>query len=50
MDEPKRGRHEQRTGTTCPACPHQWAEHDALGRRFCEATRNGGWSRGCICR
>jgi hypothetical protein len=35
---------------TCTACPHLWAAHDALGRRFCTATRVVGWSRGCICR
>lgn len=35
---------------TCSACPHEWSEHDALGRRFCTATRDLGWDRGCICR
>ncbi len=37
-------------GPTCTVCPHPWAVHDALGRRFCTATRDVGWSRGCICR
>lgn len=36
--------------STCAACPHLWSAHDALGRRFCTATRVVGWSRGCICR
>lgn len=35
---------------SCAVCPHPWAEHDALGRRFCSATHDVGWSRGCICR
>jgi hypothetical protein len=41
----------QDTGTdpSCSVCPHTWSEHDALGRRFCTATRDVGWSRGCIC-
>ncbi|HSK58017.1 MAG TPA: RGCVC family protein [Actinomycetospora sp.] len=34
---------------SCSVCPHTWSEHDALGRRFCTATRDVGWSRGCIC-
>ncbi len=37
-------------GQGCPACPHRWEAHDALGRRFCTATRDVGWNRGCICR
>ncbi|WP_328305642.1 RGCVC family protein [Actinomycetospora sp. NBC_00405] len=35
---------------SCSACPHTWSEHDALGRRFCAATHDHGWDRGCICR
>jgi hypothetical protein len=35
---------------SCSACPHAWSKHDALGRRFCTATRDLGWDRGCICR
>ena len=35
---------------SCSACPHTWSDHDALGRRFCTATRDVGWDRGCICR
>lgn len=38
-----------RTDPSCSVCPHTWSEHDALGRRFCTATRDVGWSRGCIC-
>jgi hypothetical protein len=37
-------------GSTCIVCPHPLAGHDALGRRFCTATHDVGWSRGCICR
>jgi hypothetical protein len=50
MDEPATGRHEERIVTTCQVCPHRWADHDALGRRFCSATLEVGWERGCICR
>ncbi|WP_116706549.1 RGCVC family protein [Actinomycetospora cinnamomea] len=35
--------------TSCTVCPHAWSAHDALGRRFCTATRDVRWSRGCIC-
>jgi len=37
-------------GPSCSACPHTWSGHDALGRRFCAATHDHGWDRGCICR
>jgi hypothetical protein len=40
----------ERAGTACSVCPHPWEGHDALGRRFCTATRDVGWERGCICR
>lgn len=33
----------------CTVCPHAWSAHDALGRRFCTATRDVRWSRTCIC-
>lgn len=39
-----------RIATTCTVCPHVWAAHDALGQRFCRATRDVGWERRCICR
>ena len=50
MDDAGAGRHEEQLTTTCQVCPHRWADHDALGRRFCSATREVGWERGCICR
>jgi len=34
---------------SCRACPHPWAEHGALDRRFCTATVERSHSRGCIC-
>jgi hypothetical protein len=41
--------HDTDADPSCSVCPHTWSEHDALGRRFCTATRDVGWSRGCIC-
>lgn len=32
------------------ACGHPQSEHDAVGRRFCEATSSSELIRGCICR
>ena len=32
------------------ACGHQASEHDAVGRRYCEATSSAELIRGCICR
>jgi len=43
------GEHEQEADPSCTVCPHAWSGHDALGRRFCTATHDVGWSRGCIC-
>jgi hypothetical protein len=34
----------------CDVCPHPVADHDAIGLRFCRATRNAGTDRGCACR
>jgi hypothetical protein len=34
----------------CDVCPHPVADHDAIGLRFCRATRNAGTERGCACR
>jgi hypothetical protein len=34
----------------CDVCPHPAAAHDAISRRFCDATLTGALSRGCICR
>ena len=36
--------------TVCDVCPHPAAAHDAIGRRFCDATLTGAITRGCICR
>jgi hypothetical protein len=36
-------------GAECAACPHLLADHDAIGSRFCQATVDGGISRGCVC-
>lgn len=37
-------------GTACDVCAHELASHDALGLRFCRATRDSSLPRGCICR
>ena len=34
----------------CDVCPHHAAAHDAIGRRFCQATLDGALPRGCACR
>jgi hypothetical protein len=34
----------------CDVCPHPVADHDAIGLRFCLATRNARTDRGCACR
>lgn len=34
----------------CPVCPHPWADHDPIGRRYCTAKIAGGSSSGCVCR
>jgi hypothetical protein len=36
-------------GAGCAACPHLLVDHDAIGSRFCQATVDGGISRGCVC-
>jgi hypothetical protein len=33
----------------CDVCPHPVADHDAIGLRFCRATKNTGTVRGCVC-
>ena len=35
---------------SCSVCPHPWADHDALGVRYCSATMVSAKTRGCICR
>jgi hypothetical protein len=34
----------------CAACPHPMDAHDAVGRRFCQATVASALDRGCVCR
>jgi hypothetical protein len=34
----------------CAVCDHDLEAHDAIGRRFCEATQAQALSRTCICR
>lgn len=36
-------------GHRCAVCEHELADHDAIGRRFCEATQAQALTRGCIC-
>lgn len=33
----------------CAVCPHPMTSHDAISLRFCQATRAGSASRGCVC-
>jgi len=35
--------------TECAACPHPWPSHDRISARFCTATVDGRFSRGCVC-
>jgi hypothetical protein len=35
---------------TCDVCPHRPDDHDAIGKRFCQATLDGALPRGCACR
>jgi hypothetical protein len=34
----------------CEVCPHPVSQHDAIGLRFCRATKNAALDRGCVCR
>jgi hypothetical protein len=38
------------TSARCAVCAHDLEAHDAIGRRFCEATQAQALSRTCICR
>jgi hypothetical protein len=38
------------TDATCDVCAHDLDAHDAIGRRFCQATLDGALTRGCACR
>jgi hypothetical protein len=33
----------------CDVCPHAVTQHDAIGLRFCRATRDSALDRGCVC-
>jgi hypothetical protein len=33
----------------CDVCPHSVDSHDAIGRRFCQATLDRALTRGCAC-
>ncbi|MPY98513.1 MAG: hypothetical protein GEU97_11050 [Actinophytocola sp.] len=33
----------------CPACPHPWDDHDRIAARFCAATTDRHFDRGCVC-
>lgn len=33
----------------CPACPHPWNDHDQIATRFCAATTDHQFDRGCVC-
>ena len=35
--------------TVCPTCQHPLTAHDAIGLRWCAATKLGVGTRGCIC-
>jgi hypothetical protein len=37
-------------GKGCDVCPHLVGDHDAIGLRFCRATRSTGVDRSCVCR
>jgi hypothetical protein len=36
-------------GALCPTCEHPLSAHDAIGMRWCAATRLGIGTRECIC-
>jgi hypothetical protein len=37
------------TAALCPTCQHPLAAHDAIGLRWCAATKLGIGNRECIC-
>lgn len=42
---------ESASGPVCESCPHPWADHDAIGRRYCSASNASSRpDRGCVCR
>jgi hypothetical protein len=34
----------------CAVCGHEAGRHDAIARRYCEATQLRALQRGCLCR
>jgi hypothetical protein len=38
------------SGARCAVCDHDMDAHDAIGRRYCEATQAQALGRNCICR
>jgi hypothetical protein len=38
------------SGTACMACGHERDAHDAIAQRFCNATVEHAFTRGCMCR
>ncbi len=36
-------------GDECVSCPHPMSAHDPISARFCIATSQGGYNRGCVC-
>ncbi len=48
---PEHDTQEPTSGPVCTACPHPWADHDAIGRRYCSASNaSARTDRGCVCR
>ncbi|MGI8800055.1 MAG: RGCVC family protein [Pseudonocardia sp.] len=37
------------TEVTCAVCSHAQDAHDHIGIRYCSATAEGGFDRGCVC-
>jgi hypothetical protein len=35
--------------TGCAVCPHPWTFHDQIAARYCTATVQGKFNRGCVC-
>lgn len=33
----------------CETCQHPWAVHDAIGKRWCAASKLGVGARACLC-
>lgn len=37
------------TEVFCAVCSHAQDAHDHIGTRYCSATAEGGFERGCVC-